>query len=120
MRNLKKTYGAMRDVEDKIRGQVNVSGRQSPMSLKEMIGLTAGIVHGGPMGWAAALLPIVDKAYNSPTSLLNRAVSAAKPPTEAQKAVQKGLETVGGVSKAGLAVVGEGLAQKRDQGSIQP
>jgi hypothetical protein len=81
------------------------------MSLKEMIGLTAGVIHGGPMGAAAALLPIVDKAYNSPTSLLNRAVTAAKPPTEAQKAVQKGLETVGGIAKAGAAVTGERALQ---------
>jgi hypothetical protein len=112
MQELKKTYGAMRNVENEIRGQSLVAGRQAPMSLKQIIGLTAGVAHGGPLGWAAAAaIPFVDKVYNSPESLLNRAVEKSTPPSTTKKVVQAAAEVVGKTAKAGAAVAGEGLAQ---------
>jgi hypothetical protein len=76
---MKNLYGAIGNVENEIRGQVNVSARQRPVSLKQMIGMAAGIAHGGPGGMLAAVLPIVDKLYNEPVALLNRAVAKAEP-----------------------------------------
>jgi hypothetical protein len=119
MQELKKTYGAMRNVENEIRGQAQVAGRQAPMSLKKIIGLTAGVAHGGPLGWAAAAVPYIDSVYNSPESLLNRAVEKSAPPSTTKKVVQAAAGAVGKSAKAGAAVAGEGLAQKRDpQGKV--
>jgi len=111
MQELKKTYGAMRNVENEIRGQSLVAGRQAPMSLKQIIGLTAGVAHGGPLGWAAAAVPFLDKVYNSPESLLNRAVEKSTPPSATKQAVQAAAGAVGKTAKAGAAVAGEGLAK---------
>jgi hypothetical protein len=111
MQELKKTYGAMRNVENEIRGQSMVSGRQVPMSLKQMIGLTAGVAHGGPLGMAAAAIPFIDKVYNSPESLLNRAVEKSAPSSATKQAVQKAVGAAGTAAKAGAAVAGEKLAK---------
>ena len=77
---LKDSYGAMSNVAKTVKGQVNVLGRQVPVSMKQAIGLAAGIAHGGPTGAIAAALPILDKLYNDPTTLLNRAISKAGAP----------------------------------------
>jgi hypothetical protein len=111
MQQLKKTYGAMRNVENEIRGQSLVAGRQAPMSLKQIIGLTSGVAHGGPLGAVAAAIPFVDKVYNSPESLLNRAVEKSAPPSATKQVVQKAAGVVGKTAKAGAAVAGEGLAK---------
>lgn len=94
MKDLKQTYGAVANVENEIRGQVNVASRQRPLSMKQIIGLTAGIVHGGPAGWAAAALPVIDKLYNSPEALLNRAVSKSAPAGPVKQVVQKATNAV--------------------------
>jgi hypothetical protein len=91
---LKKDYGALRNVEDEIRGRVNVNDRQAPMSLKETIGLITGLGTGGPGGAAIAAIPALDRVVNSPENLIGRAV---------QKAARPGEEGLGGkvAKKAG-------------------
>jgi len=83
---LKNAYGAMSNVAKSVKGQVNVAGRQVPISLKQAIGLAAGISHGGATGAIAALMPIVDKLYNDPTALLNRAIGKSAGPGLAEQA----------------------------------
>jgi hypothetical protein len=78
----KKDYGAARNVENELRGQINVQNRQSKISLKEMIALAAGVAHGGPAGAAVAALPVADKIINSPAASFGRAVKAVSRPTE--------------------------------------
>jgi hypothetical protein len=97
IKELKDTYGAIGNVENEIRGQVNVAGRARNLSLKQIIGLTAGFAHGGPGGIAIAALPIIDKLYNEPTAMLNRAVSKAAPAGPVKKAAQA---VAGAASKA--------------------
>jgi hypothetical protein len=88
IKELKDTYGAIGNVENEIRGQVNVAGRARNLSLKQIIGLTAGFAHGGPGGMAIAALPILDKLYNEPTAMLNRAVSKSTPAGPVKKVAQ--------------------------------
>jgi hypothetical protein len=80
--SLKKDYGALRNVEDEIRGRINVNNRQAPISLKETIGLITGLGHGGPVGAAMAALPILDRFGNSPENLIARGVQKAVRPAE--------------------------------------
>jgi len=80
--SLKKDYGALRNVEDEIRGRINVNNRQVPISLKETIGLITGLGHGGPVGAAMAALPILDRFGNSPENLISRGVQKAVRPAE--------------------------------------
>jgi hypothetical protein len=97
---LKKDYGALRNVEDEIRGRVNVNNRQAPISLKETVGLITGLGHGGPVGAAMAALPILDRFGNSPENLISRGVQKAARPGEEgiiRKAAQK---TASAVNKA--------------------
>lgn len=75
--DLKKDYGALRNVENELRGQVNVQGRQSPVSLKEAVGIIAGIGHGGLAGLAMAGVPIADRAINAPEVTFSRGVRKA-------------------------------------------
>jgi hypothetical protein len=94
--DLKKTYGALSNIENLVRGRVNVVGRQQPISLKQIIGLVAGAAHGGPAGVAVASIPLVDKYVNSPENLLGRAVSKSQPTTGAVKqAVKSTAQAVG-------------------------
>lgn len=88
IKGLKKEYGAIASLEHDIRGRVNVADRQQPVSLKTAIGIGAGIAHGGPGGAAIASLPVVDKVFNNPKSLLNRAVSKATPAGPVKAAIQ--------------------------------
>ena len=106
---LKDEYGAIGNVENEIRGQVNVAGRQRPISLKQIIGMTAGLAHGGPLGALAAALPIVDKLYNAPEELLNRAVAKSVPAGPVKQVVQQVAPTVGKAAKAAAGVAGENI-----------
>lgn len=96
--NLKKDYGALRNVEDEIRGRVNVSDRQAPLSLKETIGIITGLGHGGPIGAAMAAVPMLDRFGNSPENLIARGVQKAARPGE-EGVVAKGAQKVGKAAK---------------------
>jgi hypothetical protein len=113
IQELKKTYGALSSLENDIRGQVNVAGRQRPLSLKQVVGISAGAIHGGPTAVGMGIgVPLFDKWYNSPDELLGRAVSkeAAKgtqgPIREVIKDVKAGVKTV---AKQSAPVAGESL-----------
>jgi len=82
MASAKKDYGAARSVENNLRGQINVQNRQSKISLKEAIGLAAGVATGGLHGAAVAALPVLDKTFNSGPASFGRAVKAVARPTE--------------------------------------
>jgi len=115
LKNTKATYGALKSMEEYMRGRANVSGRQQPISLKQAIGATVGLAHGGPLGAAAAALPIIDKIYNSPTELLNRAVKKVGQDSVSSSALEemgrdfsKGAATsVKALAEKGAPVVGE-------------
>lgn len=77
MAEKKQTYGALRNVENQLQGRVNVEGRQAPISLKQAIGLTAGLSMGRLEGLAAVALPMVDRNYNSAINLAKRGVKQA-------------------------------------------
>jgi hypothetical protein len=91
---LKNEYGAVGNIENEIRGQVNVSGRQRPLSLKQIVGLASG----HPIGIASAFL---DKIYNAPEELLNRAVSKSATPGPVKNVVQNAVKS--GTESAGTA-----------------
>jgi hypothetical protein len=78
----KKDYGAARNVENELRGQINVQNRQSKISLKEAMALAAGIATGGVHGAAVAALPVLDKTFNSGPASFGRAVKAVGRPGE--------------------------------------
>lgn len=108
---LKNEYGAIGNVENEVRGQVNVAGRQRPLSLKQIIGLTAGFAHGGLGGAAIAAIPVLDKLYNAPEELLNRAVAKSAPPGPIKKAVQAGFRAGTPIAEAATGVAGENLVR---------
>jgi hypothetical protein len=119
IQDLKREYGAIANIEKEIRGQVNVQGRQRPISLKQIIGLTAGISHGGALGAAATVAPLLDKLYNDPVELLNRGVSKSAPDsavTSAVKDVARGTAIVG--KKAAPALTGQLVRFMASDGSI--
>lgn len=97
IQQLKRTYGAMRNVENEVRGQVNVASRQAPISLKQIIALASG----HPLGIAATL---ADKIYNDPAAILNRAVSKAAPGA-VRAAAQDLASGAGTVAKTALPAV---------------
>jgi hypothetical protein len=68
---------------------------------------SAGISHGGPLGIVAAAIPYLDRAYNSPESLLNRAVEKSAPPSATKQAVQAAAGALGRTAKVSAAVAGE-------------
>jgi hypothetical protein len=89
IQDLKKTYGAVAAIENDVRSQANVTGRQRPLSLKQVIGMAGGAIHGGPSGVAVGVgIPLFDKWYNSPESLLNRAVKKSQPAGPVKAAAQ--------------------------------
>ena len=108
IQKLKQEYGALRNVGNELRGQVNVQGRQSPVSLKEAIGLVTGLGRGGLTGGAMAAIPMVDRFANAPEKLVSRAVQKAARPGEegvVSKAVTKGREAAGDVgAQVGAAI----------------
>jgi hypothetical protein len=119
MRDLKAQYGALRNVGSEIRGQVNVVGRQVPISLKQTIGLAAGLAHGGPAGAAIAGLPVVDKIANSPERLIARGVQKAARPGE-EGTITKVAKKIGSVAvdatPAVAAVTGEKVGESMPSG----
>jgi len=106
MAALKNEYGAVGHIEDAIRGQANVAARQRPVSLKQMLGMALGVAHGGPGGIVAAALPIVDKLYNEPVALLNRAVAKSAPDSAVTKALKAGTAVLGKTAKETAPVAG--------------
>ena len=105
----KRQYGAARNVENELRGQINVQNRQSKISLKEMMALAMGVAHGGPGGVAVAALPILDKAINSGPASFGRAVKAvARPGEGAAASVVRGASAA---KNAGEAVAANAGAQ---------
>ena len=73
--------------------------------MKQMIGGVAGVMHGGPAGWAAASLPILDKLYHSPEALLTRAVEKSAP-SAARQATQAAVSKGGAAAKTAAKVIG--------------
>jgi len=115
MKDLKKQYGAVANVEKEIRGQINTSGRQRPISLKQIIGITAGIAHGGPLGAAPAAVPVLDKLYNDPVSLLNRAVTKAAPEGAIKATAKKSVRAAGAVAEKAAPALGGELARSQSE-----
>jgi len=113
---LKKDYGALRNVGSEIRGQVNVAGREAPLSLKQTVGAVTGLAHGTPLGAAAAAIPFVDRWVNSPENLIARGVQKAVRPGE-EGFVSRGAQAVGRAAKevapAAGAMAGENRAEQR-------
>lgn len=118
IRDLKKTYGALRNVEHEFRGQVNVQDRQSAVSLKKLIGATTGAAVGGPAGAAAAAIPIIDAWKNSPDAMAERAVKAGLPKSPVKEAIKTG---VAKVIRTGAGVGGERAAEHiGDESETEP
>jgi len=111
IKDLKREYGAIANVEKEIRGQAPVAGRARPLSLKQIIALASG----HPVGIGAAFL---DKIYNSPESLLNRAVSKVEPAGPVKAAAQNVAEGAGIVAKKSAPAVGTILFTASD-GSVR-
>jgi hypothetical protein len=110
IRSLKADYGALAETGNTIRGRINVDARQSRVSLKEMLGLLTGAHLGGPMGIAAGAIPFVDRAVNSPSRMLGRAVAKAARPGETS-AIAKGATKLAKGAGAAAPVVGAGLGR---------
>jgi len=108
---LKNEYGAIGNIENEVRGRVNVAGRQVPLSMKKIIGLTSGMIHGGPGGVAAAALPFVDAWWNSPHELLNQAIAKSAPAGPVKEAIQAGFRAGTPIAKAAAGVAGENLVR---------
>lgn len=109
IKDSKRTYGAISSLENDVRGQVNVAGRNRPISLKQVIGLGAGLAHGGPAGIILGVgAPLFDKFYNSPEALLNRAAAKAEPGV-VRKAAQTMASGAGTLAKKAAPVAGEKL-----------
>ena len=100
VQDLKTTYGGLKNLENEARGQIPVQGRQRGLSLKVLIGLASQ----EPTGIAAALL---DKLYNDPTALINRAVRKEAPPGAIKAAAKDIASGAGTAAKKGVAVAGE-------------
>ncbi len=111
MAALKNEYGAIGNIENEVRGRENVAGRQVPLSMKKIIGLTSGMIHGGPAGIAAAALPFIDAWWNSPQELLGRAIAKGEPAGPIKQAVQKVAKAAAPVAKAAAGVGGENLVR---------
>jgi hypothetical protein len=109
IRELKKTYGSLRNVEHEFRGQVNVQNRQSTISLKKILGMTAGAAAKGPLGAVAAAAPaFIDSSINSPNAMAERAVKEGLPKSAVAEAVKTG---AGKVARVAGGVGGENAAK---------
>ena len=113
MAQLKKTYGSLSNVEHELQGRVNVEGRQAPTSLKELVGLTAGIATGGVHGALAATIPFIDREANTAGRLVQRATQ--KEATGQGGAVGRAIQKAGGAIEAvappAAAVAGENVGR---------
>jgi hypothetical protein len=74
IRDLKQQYGAIASIEHNLRGQVNVQGRQVPLSLKDMIALGGAAASG--QGWPLAI-SAVDHYVNNTGRMATRAIRGA-------------------------------------------
>lgn len=106
--DLKQLYGALRNVEKEVHGQVNVSERGVPISLKKMVGLVSGVP-----GVAATLL---DAMYNDPGRIMGRAVAKAEPVGAGRAAAQTMAEGLGATGKKVAQVGGEKIAASSPEG----
>ena len=104
MQEKKRTYGAMRNVENEVRGQVNVASRQNPISLKQIIAIASG----HPVGIAATL---ADKIYNDPAAILNRAVRKSAPDGAITAAAKDLVSGAGTVIKKATPAAGAGVGR---------
>ncbi len=117
IKNVKREYGALANIEKEVRGQVTVAGRQRPLSLKQVIGLVSGIAHGGIGGAIAASIPLLDKLYNEPAALLTRAVEKSATPGSVEAALKDIVSGAGATTKQALPVAGRILFTASD-GSV--
>ena len=109
IQQLKKEYGALRNVEDEIRGRINVAGGQSNMSLTEGIGLITGLATGDMRKLVGTFgIPMLARQANLPEKAIGRAVQKAARPGEEgviSKAIGKGREAAGGLgAQVGAAI----------------
>lgn len=111
IKDSKRTYGAIANIEKEIRGQSIVGMKQRPLSLKQIIALASG----HPVGIAASL---VDKIYNSPESLLNRAVAKSEPAGPVKSAAQA-IASGAGTVAAKAAPAGGSIMFRASDGSIR-
>lgn len=109
MAQMKKTYGALRNVGDELQGRINVEGRQAPTSLKELVGLVAGVATGGLHGAAAAAIPAIDREANTTRRLVSRATQKAATGEEGpiSKAITGTARVAGNIAPAVGAAIGE-------------
>lgn len=98
MAELKKTYGSLRNVQKELEARATVEGRQAPTSLKELVGLTAGIATGGVHGAMAAAIPMIDREANTAGRLVKRATQ--KQATGEEGSVAKVVRGAGRVAEA--------------------
>ena len=119
MADLKKTYGALRNVQNELTGRINVEGRQAPTSLKELVGLTAGVATGGLHGMAAAAIPMIDREANTTTRLVKRATAkqAGAEPGLATKLVTGAGKLVDKTVPPAAAAAGEQLGESQPSGN---
>ena len=119
MADLKKTYGALRNVQNELTGRINVEGRQAPTSLKELVGLTAGVATGGLHGLAAAAIPMIDREANTTTRLVKRATAkqAGAEPGLATKLVTGAGKLVDKTVPPAAAAAGEQLGESQPSGN---
>jgi hypothetical protein len=118
MQELKKTYGSLRNVQNELQGRVNVEGRQAPTSLKELVGLTAGIATGGLHGAMAAAVPMIDREANTATRLVKRATAkqAGAEPGAATKVIRGTGKVAEAVVPPGSAAAGEKVGEGAPSG----
>ena len=109
IQQLKKEYGALRNVEDEMRGRINVAGGQSNMSFTEGIGLILGIGTGDMRKLVGTFgIPMLARQASLPEKAIARAVQKAARPGEEgiiSKAIGKGREAAGDVgAQVGAAI----------------
>jgi hypothetical protein len=90
---LRQQYGALKQVQNVFGKRAIVSGRQAPLNLPQILGMTGGAIEaanqlggGHPVGALAAAgagtLPTIFKFLNSPDMLVKRGISGLAAPTE--------------------------------------
>ena len=120
IQQLKKEYGALRNVEDEMRGRINVAGGQSNMSFTEGIGLILGIGTGDMRKLVGTFgIPMLARQASLPEKAIARAVQKAARPGE-EGIISK---AVGGARKVAESAfppaVGAVGAEKADE-SLSP
>lgn len=116
--DLRKQYGALKQVERVFGKRATVADRQAPLDMKQVLGMMAGgaeatgaVMSGHPAAAVAGLAPVAiataAKMRNAPESLIKQGLSAAEREAAGPSAVKEGIKTgakriVGGAS-AGVA-----------------